>query len=134
MIALTTDSDAEQVTLDLSVRRAREKPAGIGTMLPLKSGTRHRLSVLGKGALPRGWVLPPQDAGQFFPVTESDLATWRKDGAGPFYLSYPNGAVRYCLEDLVAWLADGFHEGGESWERLGAAGALSNTVDHRNGE
>ena len=123
MVLCLTEAAADRVNLRLSVRLARKRPEGAGELRPLKSDAQQAGTPVA-AALSR--LLPPKAAAQFFSVKEGDLARWRQNGLGPLYLSYPNGAVRYSLESLAAWLEDGLYEGGESWERHSAAGAVSN--------
>jgi len=123
MVPCQTEAEADKIKLRLSARRARTNPQGLGELRPAKSSGQHAAI---QAAEVHRWLLPPEAAAQFFSVKEDDLAKWRLEGIGPLYLAYPNGAVRYSLEALAAWLADSFYEGGESWERLSAAGALSN--------
>lgn len=125
MVVCVDEAEANQVNRALSVQRAKQKPVGIGVIRPAKLGQRGNPGPLGRQPLLRGWNLLPRTAARFFSVSESDLAAWRKQGAGPFHLQYENGAVRYQLGELAAWLADGFHDNGESWNLLVAAGAVS---------
>lgn len=128
MVVCVDDAEANQVNRALNVQRAKQKPAGSVKMMPCKSGVGSGLSPPTKQKFLRGWNLLPRTAARFFSVAESDLAAWRDEGVGPFHLQYENGAVRYQLGELAAWLADGFHDQGESWNLLVAAGAVSADV------
>lgn len=126
MVLCLDQCEADLVNLALSVRRARARPSGNGTILPKRTdeGLIQYRNPDRQSAASR-WNKRPVEAAKFFSVTETELAKWRKAGLGPFYRQSDNGSVLYRLDELAGWLGDGFHDGGESWELLLAAGSVS---------
>lgn len=57
--------------------------------------------------MPLDSMLTASDAGVFLAISESTLSRMRKDGIGPPYVKGDgaNGAIHYCKQGLVDWLA-----------------------------
>ena len=134
MVLCADDTEADQVNLALSARRARKKADGIGVLEVGKAEAVRRRHDPGRPPASGAWNLLPTAAAEFFSVTETELAKWRRHGVGPVYIQFQNGAVRYNVDELAAWLADGFYVGGESWESLVSAGVIVRLAEDRDVE